>query len=96
MSKHVLTERQNFESRKRTSDFNRFSTELHEHGSKHVTGNVPPETMDEAMDNDTKDHGPYQQRGDPAAEPENAVTERMDEAIYCDHFVPTLSTLQPL
>ena len=41
ISKHVHTERQNFESRKRALDFNRISTEHHEHLNKHVTGNTP-------------------------------------------------------
>ena len=86
MSKHVLTEHQNFESRKRTSDFNRVSTEHHEHGSRQVTGNIPPGTMDEA----------YQQRGDPAAEPEIAVTESLDETMYCDLVAPIVSTPTPV
>ena len=42
---------------------------------------IPPETMDEAMDDDTKDPGPFQQRNDPAAEPEDAVAESMDETM---------------
>ena len=48
------------------------------------TGNVPPETMDEAMDDDTKDPGPFQQRNDPATEPKDAVAESMDETMDCD------------
>ena len=45
---------------------------------------IPPETMDEAMDDDTKDPGPFQQRSDPAAEPEDAVAESMDETMDGD------------
>eukprot|EP00614_Pseudopedinella_elastica_P018983 CAMPEP_0172647986 /NCGR_PEP_ID=MMETSP1068-20121228/241036_1 /TAXON_ID=35684 /ORGANISM="Pseudopedinella elastica, Strain CCMP716" /LENGTH=219 /DNA_ID=CAMNT_0013462285 /DNA_START=470 /DNA_END=1129 /DNA_ORIENTATION=+ len=43
-------------------------------------GNVRPETMDEAMDDGTKDPGPFQQRNDPATKPKDAVAESMDES----------------
>ena len=52
--------------------------------------------MDEAMGDDTKDPGPFQQRGSPAAEPENAVTESMDETMDCDLAAPTVSTPTPV
>ena len=53
------------------------------------TGNVPPETMDEAMDDDTKDPGQFQQRSDPAVEPEDAVAESMDESMDQDATTKT-------
>ena len=45
------------------------------------TGNAPSGIMDEAMDDDTKDLGPFQQRGTPAADSEDAVIESTDEAM---------------
>ena len=48
------------------------------------TGNVPPKTTDEVMDDGTKDPGPFQQGSDPAAEPEEAVAENMDESMDDD------------
>ena len=43
------------------------------------TGNGQPETTDEAMGDDAKDPGQFQQRGPSAAEPEDAVAESIDE-----------------
>ena len=40
--------------------------------------------MDEATDDNTKDPGPFQQRSDPAAEPEDAVAVIMDESTDGD------------
>ena len=48
------------------------------------TGNVPPETMDETMDDDAKDPGPFQQRNTPAADSEDAAAESMEEAMDGD------------
>ena len=56
------------------------------------TGNVPPGTMDETMDDDTKDPGPFQQRNDPAAEPEDAAAESMDETMDGDLAAATPNT----
>ena len=40
--------------------------------------------MDEAMDYDAMVPGPFRQRSDPAAEPEDAVAEIMDEVMDGD------------
>ena len=48
------------------------ATEHHEHDIKHMTENVRSDAMDEAMDDDTEDPGPFRQRSDPAVEPEDA------------------------
>ena len=47
--------------------------------SKDETGNGQPEATDEAMGDDAKDPGRFQQRGPSAAEPERAVAESMGE-----------------
>ena len=57
------------------------------------SGNVPPETTDEAMNDDTEDPGPFQQRSDPAVKPENAVAESMDGTM--DHNTTTTTTPAP-
>ena len=48
------------------------------------TGNVRPENMDQTMDDDAKEPGPFQQRNDPATETEDAVAESMDESTDGD------------
>ena len=69
------------------------ATEYHEHCIKHTTdetGNFPPETMNEAMDDYAKDPGPFEQRSDPATEHENAVVESMDETMDGDLAAKTI------
>ena len=95
MSEHVLTEHQIFESRKRALDFNRMVTGHHEHGIKHMTGNVRLESMDETMGDYTKDPERVLQRGLSAAETEDAAAERTDEAMDCDLVAPPVSTPTP-
>ena len=48
--------------------------------------------MDETMDDDAKDPGPFQQRNDPATEPEDAVAESMDETMDGDLAAATPNT----
>ena len=48
--------------------------------------------MDEAIDDDTKDLGQFQQRGTPAADSEDAVAESMDEAMDGDFTTTTAPT----
>ena len=78
------------------------ATEYHEHGYEHgikhttdETGNFPPETMNEAMNDYAKDPGPFQQRSDPATEHENAVVESMNETMDGDLAATTVSTPTP-
>ena len=47
------------------------------------------------MGDDTKDPGPFQQRGTPTAEPEDAVAESMDETMDDDLVATTVSTPTP-
>ena len=53
------------------------------------TGNAPPETIDQAMGDDTKGPGEVQQRNAPATEPEDKVAENMDEAMNDDTTTAT-------
>ena len=82
------------------------ATENHVHNIKHVAfspppqtahaneiGNVPPEAMDEATGDDTKDPGQLQQRNAPATEPDGKVAENTDVAMADD---TTTTTGQPL
>ena len=61
-----------------------------------MAGNIPLETMDETIDDDTKDPGQLLQRGPSAAEPEGSVTEITDGAMDCDLVAPAVSTSTPV
>ena len=100
ISEHVPTKHQNFESRKRASDFNQMATEHKKcHAKdpepfqpKDKTRNAPPGAMDVAIGDDAKDPGQLQQKGSSAAEPENAVAGSMGE--WTDRDTTTAAALK--